>query len=262
MAARGHGQNSFLVDKQQPAAIGREAREVSRAELMRHAAGRGNQPYFLGHWALRGVINVGRSPVLKTLAPGEGDRLRIRRPGEFADIETVVLCVRCDLARFRAMRGVCYPDITATLRAEYPRDGCALGRCQHVPRKRRLHHIVECKGAGWVCAPASVAVIPSTAMPATATITLHANLFTLPPLPLLTGCSGVPTIPQVHYSHNDVAVFARFRYWLGGGFRSYFRRIPCSRFTRARRVCPGQVHCRRRGHHGVSENAFSRPSRR
>src|SRR5215813_12689546 len=87
------------------------------------------------------------------------------------------------------------------------------------------------KGAGWVCAPASVAVIPSTAMPATATITLYANLFTLPPLPLLTACSGVPTIPQVHYSHNDVAVFARFRYWLGGGFRSYFRRIPCSRFT-------------------------------
>src|SRR5438309_8151375 len=82
--------------------------------------------------------------------------------------------------------------------------------------------------AGWVCAPASVAVIPSTAMPATATITLHANLFTLPPLPLLTGCSGVPTIPQVHYSHNDVAVFARFCYWLGEGFRSYFRRRPCS----------------------------------
>src|SRR5438045_3032336 len=59
------------------------------------------------------------------------------------------------------------------------------------------------KGAGWVCAPASVAVIPSTAMPATATITLHANLFTLPPPPLLTGCSGVPTIPQVPYYHPD-----------------------------------------------------------
>src|SRR5215831_12201587 len=41
-----------------------------------------------------------------------------------------------------------------------------------------------------------------------------------------TDWSGVPTIPQVHYSHNDVAVFARFCYWLGGGFRSYFRRIP------------------------------------
>ena len=35
-------------------------------------------------------------------------------------------------------------------------------------------------------------------------------MFTLPPLPLLTGCSRVPTIPQVHYSHNDVAVYARF----------------------------------------------------
>jgi hypothetical protein len=58
--------------------------------------------------AFRGVINVGRSLVLKTLAPCEGDRLRIRRPGEFADIETVVLCVRCDRARFRAMGGVCY----------------------------------------------------------------------------------------------------------------------------------------------------------
>src|SRR5262249_377441 len=100
---------------------------------------------FLGHWALRGVINVGRSLILKTLAPREGDRLRIRRPGEFADIETVVLCVRCDLARFRAMRGVCYPDIAATLRVEYPRHGCALGPWQEAPCKRRLHHIVERK---------------------------------------------------------------------------------------------------------------------
>src|ERR1700691_1992437 len=33
-----------------------------------------------------------------------------------------------------------------------------------------------------VCAPASVAVIPSTAKPATATITLHADLFMRPPL--------------------------------------------------------------------------------
>jgi len=37
--------------------------------------------------------------------------------------------------------------------------------------------------------------------------------------------SGVSTIPQVHYSHNDVAVFARFCYWLGDGLRSYFRRL-------------------------------------
>jgi hypothetical protein len=27
-------------------------------------------------------------------------------------------------------------------------------------------------------------------------------------------------VPQVHYSHNDVAVYARFCYSLGGGFRS------------------------------------------
>src|SRR5262249_27335737 len=104
---------------------------------------------FPGHRALRGAIDVGRSLVLKTLPPREGDRLRIRRKSELADIETVVLCVRCNLARFRAMGGVCYPDITATLRAEHPRHGRALGRCQHVPRKRRLHHIVECKG-GWM----------------------------------------------------------------------------------------------------------------
>src|ERR1700733_13976509 len=61
--------------------------------------------------------------VPKILAPCKGDRLRIRRPGEVADIETVALCVRCDLARFRAMGGVCYPDITAALRVEYPRHG-------------------------------------------------------------------------------------------------------------------------------------------
>ena len=146
IAARGHRQNSFLVDKQQPAAIGREAGGVSRADLVRHAAGHANHPYFLGHCAFRGVINVGRSLVLKTLAPCEGDRLRIRRPGEFADIETVVLCVRCDRARFRAMGGVCHPDIMAALRVEYPRHGCARGRGQHVRRKWRLHHIVECKG--------------------------------------------------------------------------------------------------------------------
>src|SRR5438067_2178921 len=41
--------------------------------------------------------------------------------------------------------GVCHPDITAALRVEYPRDGCARWRGQHVRRKRRLHHIVECK---------------------------------------------------------------------------------------------------------------------
>src|SRR5437667_7650362 len=53
------------------------------------------------------------------------------------------------------------------------------------------------KAAGWaaaasrgfsftssVCAPASVAVIPSTAKPATPTITLHNDLFMLPPLPI------------------------------------------------------------------------------
>src|ERR1700730_14977552 len=82
-------------------------------------------------------------------------------------------------------------------------------------------------------------------MPATATITLHANLFTLPPLPLLTGCSGVPTIPQVHYSHNDVAVCARFCYCLEEVLGVTLGGSHARRFTRARRVCPGRVHCRR-----------------
>ena len=57
---------------------------------------------------------------------------------------------------------------------------------------------------------------------------LHTNLFALPPLPLLADRGGVPTLPHSHYSHDDVAVVARFCYWLGGGPRSYFRRIPCS----------------------------------
>src|SRR5947209_19693087 len=42
-------------------------------------------------------------------------------------------------------------------------------------------------GAGFtssVCAPANVAVIPSTAKPATPAITLHTDLFMLPPLPI------------------------------------------------------------------------------
>src|SRR6516225_3867210 len=52
------------------------------------------------------------------------------------------------------------------------------------------------KGAGWVCAPASVAVIPGTAKPARVAIALHTDLFTLPPLPPLTGRNGEPTIPQ------------------------------------------------------------------
>src|SRR3984893_8738094 len=95
-----------------------------------------------------------------------------------------------------------------------------------------------------VWAPASVAVIPSTAKPATPTITLHTDLFMLPPLPSLTGCNGEPTIPQVHYSHNDVAVSARFCYWLRG-FRSTLGGSRARRFTRARRVCPGRVDCRR-----------------
>src|SRR5438552_18700483 len=47
------------------------------------------------------------------------------------------------------------------------------------------HSRNDVPGAG-VCvrAPASVAVIPSTAKPATPTITLLTDLFTLPPLPL------------------------------------------------------------------------------
>src|SRR5437879_9033959 len=134
LAARGHGQNSLLVNKQQPASIGREAREVARADLMRRAAGHGNQPYFPGPCAFRRVINFGRSIVLKALAPCESNRLRIRRPGEFADSETVVLCVRCDLARLRAMGEVCYPEITAALCVEYPGHGCARGRGQYVRR--------------------------------------------------------------------------------------------------------------------------------
>src|SRR5215468_4441734 len=39
---------------------------------------------------------------------------------------------------------------------------------------------LSAKGAGWVCAPASVAVMPRTAMAATATLTPDANLFTRP----------------------------------------------------------------------------------
>src|SRR4029077_16376599 len=42
-----------------------------------------------------------------------------------------------------------------------------------------------------VCAPASLAVIPSTAKPATPIITLHTDLFMLPPLPLLTSTCGL-----------------------------------------------------------------------
>src|SRR5580658_288849 len=106
----------------------------------------------LGIGAFGGVINVGRSFVVKTLTPCEGDRLRIRRPGEFADIETVVPCVRCDLARFRATGGVSNPDITVALRVEYPRHGCARGRGHHVVREWRPHHIVGCKGR-WMGSP-------------------------------------------------------------------------------------------------------------
>src|SRR5947209_4814819 len=67
-------------------------------------------------------------------------------------------------------------------------------------------------GAGFtspVCAPANVAVIPSTARPATPTITLHTDRFMMYPLPLLTGYKGGPTIPQVHYYHDDIDVSAR-----------------------------------------------------
>src|SRR5207302_1557555 len=216
IAARGHRQNSFLVDKQQPAAIGREARGISRTDLMRHAAGRGNHPYFLGHWAFRGVINVGRSLILKTLAPREGDRRRIRRPGEFADIETVVLCVRCDLSRFRAMGWVCYPDITAALRVEYPRHGCARGRGHHVVRKWRLHHIVECKSR-WMGSRSlrhEYAFAGCCRAPEPQLSQTEVNHVSSGFPKLLALCNGEPIIPQVHYHHNDVAVYARFCYSL------------------------------------------------
>src|ERR1700723_1544211 len=45
---------------------------------------------------------------------------------------------------------------------------------------------------------------------------------------LLTLYNGEPTIPQLHYYHNDIDLYARFCYSLGGSFRSTFRRFPCS----------------------------------
>src|SRR5260370_28724071 len=52
-----------------------------------------------------------------------------------------------------------------------------------------------------------------------------------PKLPAL--CNGGPTIPQVHYYHNDVAVYARFCYSLGGGFRRTLGASRARLFTRA-----------------------------
>src|SRR5882762_6537762 len=37
---------------------------------------------------------------------------------------------------------------------------------------------------------------------------------------LLTPYDGEPTIPQLHYYHNDIDFYARFCYSLGRGFRS------------------------------------------
>src|SRR4029077_17151783 len=45
---------------------------------------------------------------------------------------------------------------------------------------------------------------------------------------LLTLYDGEPTILQIHYCHNDIDFYARFCYSLGRGFRSTFRRFPCS----------------------------------
>src|SRR5215467_11332924 len=59
----------------------------------------------------------------------------------------------------------------------------------------------------------------------------------------LTEVRRPPTIPQVHYSHYDLADFARFGYGreeVSGGFRA-------RRLARARRVCPGGVDRRRSG---------------
>src|SRR5580704_1006073 len=40
--------------------------------------------------------------------------------------------------------------------------------------------------------------------------------------------NGEPTIPQIHYYHDDIDVSARFCYSLGGSFKAYFRSFPCS----------------------------------
>src|SRR5580704_4790538 len=44
---------------------------------------------------------------------------------------------------------------------------------------------------------------------------------------LLTLYNGEPTIPQVHYYHDDIDVPVRLWYSLGGSFKSIFRRFPC-----------------------------------
>jgi len=146
IAARGHGHNSFLVDKQQPAAIRREANGVSPRRP--YAAHR--RPWQTTHTSL----GIGPSGELLTLAGVSSSRLwprvkaidfRIRRPGELADIETVVLCVRCDLARFRAMGRVCYPDITAALRVEYHATAAPVARPTCPTQNGACINIVECK---------------------------------------------------------------------------------------------------------------------
>src|SRR5437588_1320334 len=44
---------------------------------------------------------------------------------------------------------------------------------------------------------------------------------------LLALCNGEPTIPQLHYYHNDIAVSTQFCFSLGRGFRStYFQEVP------------------------------------
>jgi hypothetical protein len=94
--------------------------------------------------------------------------------------------------------------ITSGLPVSLPELAAGAMTTSHKPTCRYLYRsAVRSEGSAWgekrcrgrnregsrhpatsVCAPASVAVIPSTAKPATPIITLHTDLFMLPPLTL------------------------------------------------------------------------------
>src|SRR5215475_10164442 len=88
----------------------------------------GDYPHLARRRTVRGTGDVGGAILLECLAASEGDQLRIRRPGQLADVEAVILGEARERARLHPMRGVRDPDVAAPLRVEHPGDRVVVAR--------------------------------------------------------------------------------------------------------------------------------------
>jgi len=89
-----------------------------------------DHPHFAPGRAERSARHIGGALILERLAAGESQLLRIRRPGELTDVESIIAAEGRDSASFHALRRIGDPDVTGSPCVEHPGDGLA-ARCRN-----------------------------------------------------------------------------------------------------------------------------------